>query len=191
MGQDVHSQRPRHARDVRANPAEADQPEDFIPELDAAELFPVPFAAAHAFGRPRDSPHQREHEGNGLLRRRDRVPSGSIQHRDAATCGGIHVHVVHARAGTPDHAEQGSQGQHGLGDLGLGTDEQRMGAREDLGELIRLSRGVGHFELGNGAQDFEAPFVHGVGDGNDVFQDRIRSSRFKRSVRPATVWSPM
>ena len=48
---------------------------------------------------------ERKHQRESMLGDADGVAAGRIHYQDAAACGRVHVHVVHANSGASYHAQ--------------------------------------------------------------------------------------
>ena len=99
------------------NFAEADDGQGLAAKLDAGVLAAGPASGAHRLIGLGDVAGQREHEGHGVLGGGDDVRRRGVDHEDAAPCGGVHVDVVDADPGPPDHLKPLAPLQQRRGDL--------------------------------------------------------------------------
>ncbi len=102
---DGHAERLRPLRHRQADPAEPDDAERLALELRAGELVAVPPAGLEAVVRRGDVARQGQHQGHGVLGRRDRVAAGRVHHDDPAPGRRRHVDVVDADARPHDRLE--------------------------------------------------------------------------------------
>ena len=92
------------------------------------EIFPFPFPPAQERVRLWDFARRAKQEREGVLGRGNRVAAGRVHHDHAAPRGRVHIDVVHADAGAPDHA----QPRPGIHD---GRRDFRLAAHDDAAEL--------------------------------------------------------
>jgi len=108
--------------------------------------------------------HQREHQREGLLRRRDRVGVGSIEDDDAGVGRGVDVNRVDADSGTRDDHQVWPGCEELTVDARLRADDETVGFGERLHEL--LARGAdsrGNLDTAT-AQHVEADIGERLGD---------------------------
>ena len=81
---------------------------------------------------------EREHQGDGVLRRRDRVAERRVHHDHALRRRRGEIDIVDADAGPADHLEAGRALQHLGGDLRRRADRKPVEAADDLGETLPI-----------------------------------------------------
>ena len=111
VGHHLHVHRQAALGHRLADAPKADDPQRLARELRAHERLAVPLAGAQRGVGQRYLPRQRHHQGDGVLRRRDRVGVRRVHHQDARFGRRFHVHVVHAHAGAGDHPQLARMGQ--------------------------------------------------------------------------------
>ena len=105
VGDHVHAERAQPLRDQHADPAQADDADGLLVELDAGVLRPLPLALPQRRVRRRDVPGGGEHQRDGELGGRDDVGRRRVDDHDAGLGGGADVDVVEADAGPGDDLE--------------------------------------------------------------------------------------
>ncbi len=105
VGDDAHLQAERPARDLLADPAEAEDAERLLGELDPAEARALPAALDERGVRLGDVAREREQQPDRVLGRRDDVRLGRVGDDDPLPGRRLDVDVVDADAGAPDHLE--------------------------------------------------------------------------------------
>ncbi len=180
---------------LAADAPRSDQPERLAVQLAAAQLRAVPGPRLHgAVGRGH-APGQREHERHGELGRRDGVPGGRVEHRDALLGGGLDVDRVHADAGAPDHLEAAGGGHRFARDLGGAPDDDGVHVVERGGQVRNGESRLGdQLEAGVLAERGQAVGGDLVGDedaegGGHAVSTSASAARTRSSS--ATVCSPM
>ncbi len=104
-------------------------------ELDALEALPVPDTGAQRGVRPGDVARLREDQRHGVLRRRDHVGGGGVDHQYPGGGGRLEIDVVHADAGSSDHLERGRRrDQLGVDDRGR-PDQEPSGGTQQLDQF--------------------------------------------------------
>ena len=97
-----HAEGVRSLGDQRTGPAQADHAEHLAVQLDALPLGALPTPGHQSRVGLRDVAGLCQQEGHGLLRHREDVGGGRVDHHDPALGGRGHVHVVEPDTG-PAH----------------------------------------------------------------------------------------
>ena len=105
VGDHLHLQAERAARDLAADPAEPEHAEHLVGELDPAPLRPLPAPCDERRMCLRDVARQRDEQPDRVLCRRDDVRLGRVRDDDPAPRRRVDVDVVDAHAGAPDHLQ--------------------------------------------------------------------------------------
>jgi hypothetical protein len=105
VSDDAHPESDRAPAQFAADATHSDNAECFVVELDAFEIFFVPMFAADVCVGLRNLTGSRKQERKRMFSRGDSVSSRRIQYDDAAACGRFDIDIVHAYAGTSDHAQ--------------------------------------------------------------------------------------
>ena len=135
---DAHAEAERAARDLLADPAEAEHAERLAAELDAAVRAPLPAALLERGVRLRDVARERDEEADRVLGGGDDRRLRRVRDDDPASGRGLDVDVVDADARAADHLEAlGALDQLG-GELRRRANDDRVVAADDL-----LERAVG------------------------------------------------
>jgi hypothetical protein len=137
VGDDVHGERIGAARNLLADPAEADETERLVLHLFAEKLLLLPLALLHRRVCGRDVAGERQHVAHRQLGDADAVRSRRVHHDDAAGAGGGDVDVIHTRARPRDRAQVRSGLDQGRSDLRRTADHDGVGIRQVGGELVR------------------------------------------------------
>ena len=114
----VHPETDGTARDLLADPPEAEDAQRLALELDPAVARALPPALLEGGVRLRDVPRQRDEQPHGVLRRRDDRRLGGIRDDDPTARRGVDVDVVDPHSRPTDHL-------------------QPVGTLEDLGGELR------------------------------------------------------
>ena len=141
-------------RDEHADPAQADDAERLVVQLDALPPGAVPLAGLEVAVGLRDVARLREQQRDRVLGRRQHVRLRGVHHHHAATGGGGDVDVVEADPGAADDHEVVAGLEHLGGHLRGAADDQRRRALHRVEEL-----------LGRQAEpdvDLEAGAAHGL-----------------------------
>ena len=193
VSQHAHAKGDGAPRDLRADAAHAEDGERLVVKLDAFEVLPVPLAGLHARIGLRDVARRRDHQREGVLRGRDRVPARRVHHDDAALRRRIHIHVIHAHARAADDLQ-----------LLRGLDELRrrlgLAAHHERGYSPMISSSSSSFSpvfdgdieqpacgefsdaaLGDGIGDENFGFGHGLGKRERDSPQRRRKAQTKRA----------
>ena len=161
---DPHLQPKRPVGDDRPDIAATDDAQHLGRQLDAHEAVLFPLAGLGRGVGDRKISREREHHGDGVLGRGDRIAERRVHHDHAARSRGRDVHIVHADAGTPDHLEPGCRRQDILGHLGGRPDRQPIVLADDRFQFFRLQAGLNvHFDTPL-AEDFNRARAQAVGD---------------------------
>ena len=138
VGDHLHAEADRPARDLLADPSEPEHAERLALELDPSPLRPLPPALLERGVRLRDVARERHHQPDGLLGRGDHGGLRRVGDDDAAPRRRRDVDVVDAHAGTPDHLQvRGALDQVGR-ELRGRADHDRVVPVDDLLERRRL-----------------------------------------------------
>ena len=122
-------------RDEGADPAEADDADLLLEELDAGVLGALPLAVLERGAGLRDVAGEAQDVADGQFGGGDDVGGRRVDHHDAGLGGGLDVDVVEADACAGDHLEV-LRGGDGLGvHLGGGADQDRVDVG-DRGEQL-------------------------------------------------------
>ena len=95
----------RTISDDRADIAAADHAQRLAGDFDAHEAVLLPLAGLCRGVGLRNLARQRQHQGDGMLGRRDRIAERRVHHDDALGGGGRNVDIVDADAGAADHLQ--------------------------------------------------------------------------------------
>ncbi len=136
VGEHAHAEALRAGGDELADAAEAEHAERLLVDLDAAELRALPLVRGEAGVGLRDVARQREHQRDGVLGGGDDVGLGRVGDDDAALGGGLHVDVVDADAGAPDHAQVVGAADQVRGQLRRRADQDPVVVADALRELL-------------------------------------------------------
>ncbi len=149
-----------------ADPAQPDHPQRLAVQLDPLEALPVPDTGSQRGVRPWHVARLREDQRHGVLRRRDHVGGGRIDHQHAGGGGRFQIDVVHSDPGPPDHLERRRSGDQLGVDGRSRPDQEPMGGPHQLDQLgAGGADGVDH--LGVLAQLGEADGGDRLGYDND------------------------
>ena len=96
VGGHLHAEGPAPQGHLGSDPPEADDQKPLSRELHAHEPAPLPFARRHGVPRLGYLPHKGEHHGQSVLRRREGVSGGGVDHHDPPAACRRQVDVVHA-----------------------------------------------------------------------------------------------
>ena len=158
VSQNRHAEGARAGRDVAADAAQANDPERLAGELRSDQLEPVPAPFAQRLHRLRDLAREREHQPEGLLRRRERVGGRRVEDDHAGGRRRLDVDRIDADAGARDDGQPRTGGQQIAVDARLRTNDQAVGlGQRDLQFLARAADQRVDRDSGR-AQDCEAPF---------------------------------
>ena len=132
VGDDAHPEAERAARDLLADPAEAEHAERLAGELDARVRAPLPAALLERRVRLRDVARERDEQADRVLGGGDDRRLRRVRDDDPAPRRRLDVDVVDADARAADHLEAlGALDQLG-GQLRRGADDDRVVAADDL-----------------------------------------------------------
>ena len=105
IGDHGHVERGQPLGDQRADPAEAEDADHLVLQLDAGIGRPLPLPVLQRGHRLRHVPGQREQQRDGMLGGADDVRRWRVHHHHAGLGGRFHVDVVQAHARARDHAQ--------------------------------------------------------------------------------------
>ena len=162
VGHHVHAHRLGDTGDVGADLAQADHTQLFLVELVADVFLAVPAASHGAAMGVGDVPGERQHQGQCMLSRRDRVPLRGIHDNHAALGGRRHVHVVDADASPADDPQLGGRLNDVGGHRGAGADHQGVVVANDRLQLFRW-QARSHIHLSHLGQDVDPCLIDGIG----------------------------
>ena len=114
VGDHRHPERRETLRHEHADPAEADDADGLLVELDAGVARSLPLAVLQRGVRRRHVPGSGQHQRDRELGGADDVGGGRVDHHHARLGRGAHVDVVEADTGPRDHLEPGG-GRERLG----------------------------------------------------------------------------
>ena len=135
VADDAHAEPERAARDLLADPAEAEHGERLAGELDAAPARALPGALLQRGVRLRDVAREGDEEADRLLGRGDDGRVGRVRDDDPAPGRRVDVDVVDADPGAADHLQPvGALDQLG-GQLRRRADDDRVVVADRLGEV--------------------------------------------------------
>jgi phosphoglycerate dehydrogenase-like enzyme len=175
VGDHVHAERGEPLRDEDADPAEADDAERLLVELDAGVLRPLPLAVAQRRVCRADVPRRGEHQRNGELGGGDDVGRRRVHDHHAVLGRGLHVDVVEPDAGPRDDLEPlGSSERLGV-HLGRGAHQDRV----DLGDRGEELGAVGTVAV----RDLEVRPEGLDGGGAELLSDEYDGLAHVRSFR--------
>ena len=122
----LHPETDRTARDLLADPSEAEHAQRLALELDpaVARAFPPPLLERGV--RLRDVPRERDEQPDGVLRRRDDCRLGRIRDDDPAARRGVDVDVVDPHSRPSDHLQPVGPLEDLGGQLRRGADDDRV-----------------------------------------------------------------
>ena len=166
VGDDRHPERAEPLRDQDADPAEADDADGLLVELDAGVLRPLPLAVAQRRVRRRDVPGGGEHQRDRELGGRDDVGRRRVDDHDAGLGRGADVDVVEPDAGPGDDLEPGGGGERLGVDLGRRADQQRVGV-DDRRQQRRAVGAVALADLEVGSQRLDGGRAQRLRDEDD------------------------
>ncbi len=136
-GDHVHPQAEGAVSDDGSDVSAADDPERLAGQLDPHETRFLPAAGVGGCVGRGQLARQREHHGDRVFRRGDRIPERGIHHHDAPGGGGRHVDVVHPDAGPADDFQPGSAVEQARIDPGARADGDALVVADDRLELRR------------------------------------------------------
>ena len=122
----LHPETHRTARDLLADPSEAEHAQRLALELDpaVARAFPPPLLERGV--RLRDVPRECDEQPHGVLRRRDDCRLGGIRDDDPAARRGVDVDVVDPHSRPSDHLQPVGPLEDLGGQLRRGADDDRV-----------------------------------------------------------------
>ena len=132
----LHAERRQPLRDEHADPAEADDADGLLVQLDAGVLRPLPLAVLQRGVGRADVPGGGEHQRDGELGGGDDVGGRRVDDHDAGLGRGLDVDVVEADTGAGDDLEPPGRGQRLGVDLGRGAHQDRV----DVGDRRAAAR---------------------------------------------------
>ena len=141
VGDEAHLERLGAVGDELADPAEADDAERLVGELDALPARPLPAAGGERGVRLRHVAGLGEQQRDRVLGGGDDVRLRGVDHHHAAGGGGGDVDVVEPDAGAADDDQLGAGVEHVGRDLGGRADDQGVRRGHDSEQL--LGREVG------------------------------------------------
>ena len=142
MPDDLHSEGARPPRHFHADAAEAGDSQRLAPQLRALQRFLFPPAGMHERVGAAEMASHGQHHAQRLFRHGHGICPGRVHHRDALARGRIQIDVVHAHAGSADHAQLLRMRQQRRIRLHRRAHNQRVGRFEMLRKLaIELVRG--------------------------------------------------
>ena len=154
VGDDRHAEGAQALGHEDADPAQADDADGLLVELDAGVLRALPLTVAQGRVRRRDVARGGEHQRHRELGGRDDVGRRSVDDHDSGLGRGADVDVVETDPGAGDDLEPG-RGRERLGvHLGRGPDQERLGV-DDRGEQRRPvgTVALAHVEVGSEGLD--------------------------------------
>jgi hypothetical protein len=132
----VHPERAGALGDELADPAEPEDPERLLVQLDAGELRALPLAARERGVRLRDVARERKQQRHRVLGGGDHVRLRRVRDDDPALGRSRDVDVVDPDARTADGPQAGcALDQLGV-ELGGGPDQDAVVIAEPIGELL-------------------------------------------------------
>ena len=158
VGDDGGTERGDPGGEQLTDPAEPDDADRLVGELDPGELTALPLPRPQRGVGGRNVPGHREQQREGVFGGRDDVRLRGVDHQHAAGGGRRHVDVVQPDPGPGDHLEQRRGGQclgvHGGGRAdqdGIGVGECRQ-QRTPIGavDMPDLELGTEHIDRGLG-----------------------------------------
>ena len=169
---DLHLQTEGAARDLAADPAEAEDAERLVGELDAAPTRSLPAPFDQRCVGLRDVAGEREKQADGVFGGGDDVRLGRVRDDDPAARGGVDVDVVDPHPRATDHAETVTTRDQVGCEFRSRADDDRLVAADDL------------FERGFGVDvDVEALAQERDSRIRDRFADEHRHSLARRVSR--------
>ena len=138
VGEHFHFERASAAGHFGADAAEADEAQRLAAQLGAGERGFFPFARMNRGVGLRHGTRQAEHQRERVFGDANGISAGRVHHQDAATRGGIHVHVIHADAGASDHAKLRGLFEERGRDFRRAANHQTIGVGDFARELPRL-----------------------------------------------------
>ncbi len=164
VGHQAHAETLGTIGDQLADPAEADDPERLVAELDAlpAAALPTPLhQRGVGLGHVARRRHQQRHRVFG---RGDDVALRRVDHHHTTLGSGIDVDVVEADARAPDHHEIGTGSEHSIGHLGGRPDDQCVCPRNHRQQFVGGQAELHVDVVAEGTEPVEAPFGDLFGD---------------------------
>ncbi len=129
-GHDLHAERRKPLRDKDTDPAETDDADDLLVELDPGVLAALPLTGLERGIGGRDVAGRGQQQPDRQLGRRDDVGRRGVDHHDAGLRGRRDVDVVQPDAG-PGHDLERTGGGQRLGvHLGRRADQDRVDVRD-------------------------------------------------------------
>jgi hypothetical protein len=128
----LHSEPECAPRDLLADPAEAEDADRLLRELDPSPLRPLPAAALERCVCLRDVARKGNEQTDGVLGGRDDVRLGRIRDDDPAAGRGVDVDVVHTHSGAADDLHRVRLVDEIGRQLGRRPDDDRVVATDDL-----------------------------------------------------------
>ena len=153
-------------RDEDADPAEPDDADGLLVELDAAVLRPLPLAVLQGGVGGRDVASRGEHQRDGELGRGDDVGGRRVDDHHAGLGGGLHVDVVEADTGPRDDLQPLRRRERLGVDLRRGPHQDRVDVG-DRREQLATVRAVAVTDLEVRAQRLDGGGAELFGDEND------------------------
>ena len=126
VGDHLHLERERTARDLPPDAAEAEHPEHLVGELDAAPASALPPALAQRRVRLRDVAREREQQPDRVLGGGDDVRPRRVGDDDPLPGRGVDVDVVDPHSGPADDAQLRALLDQLGGELRRGADDDRV-----------------------------------------------------------------
>src|SRR5207247_11325199 len=105
-----------------SDPAHPDDAKHLVVELDAFEIFAVPFTAAHDCIGLRNFPRDAKQQGKCMFGGRNGVAARRVEHNNTASRRSFDIDIINTDAGTANHAHLGAGIQDITANFGLTID---------------------------------------------------------------------
>ena len=147
-------------------------------KIDRTHLLARPVPGAGGDIRGHDLAGDGQQQGDGVLRRGNRVCSRSIEDEHARPGGGVQVDIVDADAGAGDDAQVWPGGEDLFRDLRLAADDERVGVAYGVEQRWDI-QAVDVDDPGGGGESIARGGMNGVAD--DDHRPGLRPVRLERA----------
>ena len=178
VGDDVHAERREPVRHEDADPAEPDDADGLLVQLDAGVLRPLPLALPQRGVRRADVAGGGEHQRDGELGGGDDVGGRGVDDHHAGLGRRADVDVVEPDTGAGHDLEPRRGGERLGVDGGGAADQQRVGARQ-RGQQLGAVGAVAVPDLEVGPELLDGRRAQLLGDQDDRLAQQVRSERHR------------
>ena len=186
VGQDVHLEGAGPACDLLPDPAEADDPECLVRQLESGEARSLPAALLQGCVRLRDVPGERQQEPEGVLRCRDDGRLRGVRDDDPATRGRLHVDVVDPDTCAADHLQPLGPVDQLRGDVGGTSNDDRV----VVGDLLLEWRVEVDIDLEAPAEEIDARVGDALADEDLHTRTPSKASSAAVTAKPRSMSAP-